>query len=267
MKRIYLLMVLFIAAMGNSYAQRSIDLAIQHYIGKGTPVPVVTNSTKILINGLESYNVRWRIINYGPDSTNFGDTLRIYSPWGNVYVARFAMTGGISNLTANDTVTIFPVNAQGQEITVTLTPGQNITQSGKQNVNWCDSVALRKGSSNTAVTDPDMTNNKICHTIEADFWLTGINGEIYDNTQAMLVYPNPASVNKLFIKYNFGTDNAASVKVIDVTGRVVYTQDLGNNLNGTKDIEINLPQLSHGMYVLKMDTKTHSMTQTINILQ
>ena len=257
MKRIYLLMILFVAFVGSAIAQRNVDLTIKHYYSASSTVALMKNGDKLLINGSNPYYFAWNIKNNGPDSTMLQDTIRIKTPW-TTFVA-FAGVTFTKHLKMGDSINITP-----QTNPVTLNPGSGITKSGPVMYDWCDSVSIKHQSTNTStVTDPGVPNNRTCNNVEVNYWLTGINGEVLDNTQAFLLYPNPAT-SKLNITYNFGNNNKSSVKVIDVTGRIVYTQDLGN-MSGVQDVQVNMPEMNTGLYILQLASGEKTMTQRFHI--
>jgi hypothetical protein len=58
------------------------------------------------------------------------------------------------------------------------------------------------------------------------------------------VYPNPSS-NQLYINYIEG--NITSVKVFDITGKIVYENDFD-----TKLVNIDVSQFSDGVYAVEV---------------
>ena len=91
----------------------------------------------------------------------------------------------------------------------------------------------------------DLTGAAIDSTIP-----TGIN-ELKTNGE-LNIYPNPSNDN---VKLNL-PDNVskATITVMDVTGRIVYTD---KNFSGQK-VEVNIPALSKGNYILRIQDKGHN---------
>ncbi len=255
MKRIYLLF-LFVALASTSFAQRTVDLTIKHFYSATSTVSLMQSGDKLLINGSTPYYFAWRIFNNGTDSTLNGDTIAIRTPW-TTFVA-VAGTTFTNNLKMGDSVTIVPQNNP-----VTLSAGSAITSSGPRNIDWCDSVFIRPISTSPNVTDP-AGNNKTCTNVEVNYWLTDVDGVTKNSTEAFILYPNPVT-NKLNMKYNFGTNNSATVNVIDITGKVVHTQDLGSGLNGIQDVEINLGKMNSGLYILQLTTNDKTISNKFHI--
>lgn len=81
--------------------------------------------------------------------------------------------------------------------------------------------------------------------------LVGLN-EIKSNDFALAAYPNPSSdrVNVAFISAN---RNHYSVKIVDVTGRVLNTVS-GNAIAGENHIDMNVSTLSNGLYMIVVES-------------
>ncbi|WP_262494687.1 T9SS type A sorting domain-containing protein [Flavobacterium davisii] len=73
------------------------------------------------------------------------------------------------------------------------------------------------------------------------------------------VYPNPSNglINISFDR----TPNHFTLKINDINGRIVYTEEITNN---TRDIQtINLDSLQKGFYILSLKSSTINFTQKI----
>ncbi|RQO30489.1 hypothetical protein DBR32_13060 [Taibaiella sp. KBW10] len=71
--------------------------------------------------------------------------------------------------------------------------------------------------------------------------------------EALVVYPNPTKSDVNF-DYTFTKNTTATVKVLDVTGRVVFTQAYGKQAIGKKSFKIDMSSLSNGMYSIELIT-------------
>jgi PKD repeat protein len=103
--------------------------------------------------------------------------------------------------------------------------------------------------------------------------LTAINGNCTDTTtfnvaitasveevmgiSNLNVYPNPTS-NEVFVNFENQNGNAISIELVDQLGRVIYTSEEFNS-TGFNTIELNLANVSDGMYSVLV----HSMNNTI----
>ena len=103
--------------------------------------------------------------------------------------------------------------------------------------------------------------------------LTAINGNCTDTTtfnvaitasveelmgiSNLIVYPNPTS-DEVFVNFENQNGNAISIELVDQLGRVIYASDEFNS-TGFNTIELNLANVSDGMYSVLV----HSMNNTI----
>lgn len=91
---------------------------------------------------------------------------------------------------------------------------------------------------------------------------TGINGFSNDLNAAMSVYPNPS--NGIFeVKLNAGGRVNGDINVVDVTGRIVYSEkiDVISNYNTS----IDLSQFAKGLYTVQLKTEKGFASKNISI--
>jgi PKD repeat protein len=65
------------------------------------------------------------------------------------------------------------------------------------------------------------------------------------------VFPNPAS-DETTLRYSLLSNKAVSFQILDLTGRVVYQENLGTKGFGEHQTTVNLSDLSSGMYSIQM---------------
>lgn len=88
-----------------------------------------------------------------------------------------------------------------------------------------------------------------------------------ENVFGMGVYPNPANADA---NVTFSLNNAADVNVTvtDLSGKVVYTEALGNVSAGTTEVSLNTASLSNGVYMVNVAAdnavSTETYSQTLN---
>lgn len=263
MKRIYLLMIAFVAIAGSAFAQNS-DLVLTSRYSKtgasGTFATFKTSDT-VLIDGVSQIYLSWSILNNGPDPIKTTDSMIIR---GNItrtrFVGRLADFAAPNNkpLEKDSTIGIVPQNP------VILQAENYVTASGTEtNVPWCDSI-WAVTSAGAVIPDPDTTNNKPCTNVTILFYYLDVNGVEKKSTEVFLLYPNPAT-NNLNMKFDFGATNTpADLRIIDLTGKVVYTQDLGMQ-NGVKDIPLQLTKIPQGLYMVQLTTNAGTFTDRLTI--
>ncbi|MFM9983971.1 MAG: T9SS type A sorting domain-containing protein [Flavobacteriales bacterium] len=72
--------------------------------------------------------------------------------------------------------------------------------------------------------------------------------------------PNPADVSTV-INYNLKSSERVTITVRDMTGRIVKTENLGNQSQGAKSYELNVADLGAGMYTYTITAGEVSLTK------
>lgn len=85
-----------------------------------------------------------------------------------------------------------------------------------------------------------------------------------ENNFGLNVYPNPANDQ---VTVDFKLDNTASVNVsvTDLTGKVVYTSDLGSKTSGDHKLSFNTAAFSNGIYMINFNANNATSTQKLVI--
>lgn len=76
-----------------------------------------------------------------------------------------------------------------------------------------------------------------------------LNADLSENIS---LFPNPSNNGMVNIVYNFKIAMDLDITVVDVTGKVLYTSQLNDAINGT--CKIDLSHLSNGLYVVKINS-------------
>lgn len=76
------------------------------------------------------------------------------------------------------------------------------------------------------------------------------------------VYPNPFNSA---VQVQFGLVNSArlTVQLFDLNGRMIYHQELGQFQQGLNYLELRLPELASGTYLLRLDAEGRSVTRRV----
>jgi len=80
---------------------------------------------------------------------------------------------------------------------------------------------------------------------------------------SLLVFPNPAE-DRLTVKLNAATAQNIQIQLINNVGQVVYSKNAGT-LAGDRQFEIEVAQLSAGVYNLVVSNGTGIQTKTVSI--
>lgn len=270
MKRIYLLLLLFVAfSASQGYAQRTVDLSVIGKMGSTkTNKTAIAPGTVIIAdtgkNGSQFY-YGWDVKNNSTaakDSLMPGDTLFIKTAYSGSKV-RYVFTAGKS-LKAGNTISIFPIDGSGNEILIHLSPASaSVPSSNVPNYQWCDSVWVVNGP-NSAITD-DQNNkpNRSCVTVNRIIVAMNVN-DVASGASEFSLFPNPAS-GTVNLKYDFGFNANANVMIRDITGKVVYKQELGKNINGEQEYKLDISNLTTGLYIVELHANDKKIVSKISI--
>jgi hypothetical protein len=98
-----------------------------------------------------------------------------------------------------------------------------------------------------AVADNNTANNTSCNTIPV--W--GLNVPKVTNVGTLSVYPNPAQSN-LNMDVNLNEGGNVTVNIVDVTGRIVLSENKGLLNAGEHKLNINTGNLDNGVYIYQL---------------
>ncbi|MDD2890432.1 MAG: clostripain-related cysteine peptidase [bacterium] len=160
--------------------------------------------------------------------------------------------------------------------------------------NWADSVmsaidsaVTRKGQINSDgshgiaiyypyhISDIDTTYKQLSFAKDLPKWWDFINGDtigITENTKLSCNFalfvptPNPASVYTS-IRYSIPNKTNISLRVFDLTGRLVKTLYSGEQIAGTHNVSLKSSELSKGIYFVTLQTNYVTKTQKLTILR
>ena len=76
------------------------------------------------------------------------------------------------------------------------------------------------------------------------------------------VYPNPTT-GEATIAYNLDNSSNVSVKVVDITGKVVYTAPAENKAAGKHNVNINAASFNSGVYYVTIATEESQVTKKL----
>lgn len=250
MKRILTTLALLSAFAFGAAAQRTCDIEIL--------VPSPSKDTPFTVLGCATTDtLRMDLIgiNHGPDALQQGDTFWYNSPLSDLSY----INGFIVDTTYNegDTVLFETLSIGYAEINKLWGSdgGTGLVEVGKDDFTTNSNYAAlfqmaRIGGNGTTVTDPDDDNNYdygivsyVCGGTSLDDLFGG------NKKQTLVTYPNPTT-GKLAFKYNF-ENTAASVRITDIAGRVVMSQEFGKQ-SGVREISLDVTSLNNGMYFLEL---------------
>lgn len=273
MKKIFTSIAVIAACAVGASAQKNADLSI----GFVNPVHAQELPNK---NTGDTIQFRFQVANAGPDAVTTTDTLRFWLRVGGQAngTKYWVPVGGPQNgiAIASGASGVLSISyAQGATV-AELNDGTPVVMTWPNN--GMDTFAIGvvgKGQDNEYFMDPGTDGFGDFETTETGnnwdiivvrFGGTGIL-ESYSikNRESLSVYPNPTN-GELKFDYDFkNVTDAAAVRVMDMTGRVVYTQALGKQAAGKQAFNINLGNLANGMYTIELNAGENRATSQFNI--
>lgn len=77
------------------------------------------------------------------------------------------------------------------------------------------------------------------------------------------IYPNPSSNGVVNVKFNLQDQEDVTIELYDITGKKVFVKEMANVTNN--NVAFNVSELNNGMYLVKINNKSHSVTKKITI--
>jgi len=147
------------------------------------------------------------------------------------------------------------------DLTLTVLPpesGTDYSLSGNNTITISDGVTATSIEVNFRVSDPEMEQDEgILNVTVLDN--TGIEDMAQSNGLVEKIYPVPA-VNS--VKFVINSNYDYEIELIDITGKLVYEQQLTRN---DKLVEINTSDFPAGLYIFKINNSTEYQVGRLTI--
>ncbi|MBL7705227.1 MAG: T9SS type A sorting domain-containing protein [Taibaiella sp.] len=273
MKKIFTSVAVIAACAVGASAQKNVDLALD-----------VTSHTQFgsypNVAAGDSIEFTIKISNSGTQAVEATDTLT------------FWMLGYTFNRSENFTPTylsrrIYGFNipaGQSQDYTFSVINGGGVIIDGDtiQNIfipNDTNTLIVEvygRDQSGTLFNDPGVDNSNpdadgaltSNNAVRRDYILgtppTSVKDLFSKKTEALNVYPNPSNGN-VNVKHALTTATEVSVKVTDIAGRVVFTQNYGKQAAGEQTFNMNLANFANGVYAIELTAGSQRATSKITI--
>jgi hypothetical protein len=103
-----------------------------------------------------------------------------------------------------------------------------------------------------------------CSSTSACFTIAGLGLSENEAFSAFSVYPNPANEN-IAIDFSLRAESTVNVSIADLSGKVVYTSNLGNKTAGASSLNVNTAAFANGIYVVNVLTNNGIATEKLVI--
>ena len=229
MKKLFTILVAMCAMVAVN--AQSVDLQAYGFVDNATDQNVIDELNLSLTDDLNPNAV---VVNAGPDALPATDTIMITISYMGQPIMQM---GGFSEIAVGSGI-IF----SGEDPILTADQMTEAGLEGSFELCYTFEIHAAPGS---ATTDPDMSNNQSCITIN--------RGEvaISENVVSEVsIYPNPATsvLNVSAAGYN-------QVEIINMLGQVVYSNSISNNA------QINVSDLNDGVYFVRLSGANGTTTQ------
>ncbi|RYD58729.1 MAG: T9SS type A sorting domain-containing protein [Sphingobacteriales bacterium] len=240
MKRIYLLFFLLAAGTLSAFAQREVDLKASF----ASPVA----GYQMPAGGTFSIDVV--IQNLGKDSLKKADSISYY----------FTLNGIPQQVPIGGQQGVFWITwnrpLKVNDTTHIKLPGlkPNYKSQADSVKELCINILPYRDVVGDTIKDPSTANNKSCVSFTWKANPTGINDvnitEGFTNTAKL--YPNPAKTNAN-IEIDMAYTGDVSIKVMDLSGRVVFSDNKRNVAEGKHSIPFSTATLPDGLYIYSIN--------------
>lgn len=229
----------------------SSSLRYQSNGGGGSISSIITPSFN-MTELASDYNMKFKLA-YRPSNNNGSrDQLRIYSSQncGQTWSPRYSKSGNSLNTVGGGTGGSFVPQSltDWREETVNLSSFVNATNLILK-FEFTDSTGAR-----LFIDDINIGNSPLS------------NENLSLNNQDWEVFPNPSSDGELFVQFNLLRNSAISIKMVDLLGRDVYDQKLGQYPSGEHQTALQgINQLSAGVYLLSLQAGDRQYSRRVII--
>lgn len=271
MKRIYITLGLLLAFSMGSFAQNA-DLAAYLEFTQFECLNVGDTIQPYDTVTTAPYGI-WGAINLGPDAIDSNETIWMSTPYNQIidsglyfsgyytdYAAANQWVRPISYLAVDSIHTLLDIDAWENDTNRyyinLMVPKENLVDGERYGFYvFVKGVGDDFNSPDNLDTSRANNNDYVAITWHCeDNTPDGIRGMLDESSRSIDIFPNPAQ-NDLHFKYGFigQTDNAIA-RVIDMTGRVILTKNLGKHHFGTKEFSMDISSLRAGNYLLELST-------------
>jgi len=247
MKKIYASFVMLLMASAAFAQVRTIQLEFK--------LVSPANGENLEVN-VTSFDQRFEIKNLGPDAIQADDTVLYHDPSNTSPSQYYVLKGKTKGV--GDTILLVRT---GLKLTGGTTGTANYCVSGYVRNSGVPADSVVVDSVYFACNSINVTNN------------TGGGGGVGIFTVAEAnsvtstvgnVFPNPALGSANFV-LNMAAREAVTVKITDLSGRVVFAEDMGSLNKGTQTISVNTSAIASGLYLYRVTMGSQVATGKLNI--
>ncbi len=141
--------------------------------------------------------------------------------------------------------------------------GYSIAGAGKVNNNNFDDVVVGSPSCSAIYSDGGKTS--ILDDPDLIYSKGSAGGNMPVSLIGAAVYPNPCRTGETTVEFDLPESNPVAIEVLDYTGAVVYSRNLGLLAAGRQSAEMSLPALATGVYVVRVTAGAESSSVMMRV--
>ncbi|MBK9283165.1 MAG: T9SS type A sorting domain-containing protein [Sphingobacteriaceae bacterium] len=131
-------------------------------------------------------------------------------------------------------------------------------------------IIIAAGNNHQLLGSPYVGFNTSDTTQMANNIRTFLNGpaSVFENNNSisdLKLFPNPVN-NKLSIDFNLSDNSDIQIKVTDISGRLISSQNLMNKQKGNNLFELNTTEIESGYYTLQIQSQRGISSRKISII-
>lgn len=269
MKKFFTSVAVIAACAVGAFAQKNVDLGIS------VLAPQNNTAYPNLVDGQDSIPFFFEIVNNGTANVTVDDTLVL------TYVGSFVGQNTNTRYRINEPISNYTL-ASGQKDTLGffLKQGDLFASSSTEDIrvkfpnNAHDTLGVFifgiDANGNLFIDEGideatgTISGNNISRVALTFGTPTSLKNVFANKAEALNVYPNPSNGN-VNIKHALSTATEVSVKVTDIAGRVVFTQNYGKQAAGEQTFNMNLANLANGVYAIELTAGSQRATSKFTI--
>ncbi len=190
----------------------------------------------------DQFNISAKVINLGADTVHSSDTLGLGLIFdGNPIM--FYLNGTPVQYLPMDGYEIAPGDSVTIGFSFTVSTGW---QTGP--TTFCAEVTPINATD--SITDTALSNNQSCANLKILEHTTSVTTASKQNS-IVVIYPNPVS-DILNMAFELSVQKQVSLKITDMSGRVVISNEWGDMSKGMNKLSVNTGLLAPGMYLYEL---------------
>jgi len=118
----------------------------------------------------------------------------------------------------------------------------------------------------TAIMGTGQSDYGFLDNVKLEASSTGLGVDNVSAANFVNIFPNPATSNST-LQVNLGANSTVSYEIVDVLGKVVSAEKLGNLVSGAYNFNLNLNELNSGVYMVNVNVNGNTSFVKLNVVK